>query len=488
VKHICAVLTALVALIFCAGAAAVTEIGVNDDSAKYGKNPDWFFSAAREVGLRQVVLTVRFLPRDPSTIQDKRYLDRAVAEADRQGVHLVFAVYPYPPSDLLNTGINPHSFGLYVTKLATTYPQVRQFVIGNEPNQPAFFRPQFRNGKNYSAPRTGALLAWAYDALKLVDPEIKVIGVGLSPRGNDNPRAKSNVSTSPVRFIHALGRWYRATGRTRPIMDGLSFHPYPNLHTDRLDRGYSWPNGGYANLDRIKQALWDAFHGTAQPTTVEGLKLYLDEVGWQVNTVGRPGYTGRENVPVTTEPRQAGIYAELIRRAVCDPDVAQLNFFGLNDDAERDSGWQAALFRADDSPRLAVQAVRDMIWETERSGCVGVPVAWTPLGEVAGAWAGEPQRTRAGNVKVFVAAQEGVQVVACLLFARPPASAEVLTRAMQQRAAGAAGCTGRAVAKPNRRLLVALPRVLGSGRAHVGVRFAAETNLARRSIQIVSLP
>ena len=101
-----------------------------------------------------------------------------------------------------------------------------------------------------------------------------------------------------------------------------ALHPYPNEATDPLDRGYAWPNAGFANLDRMKQALWDAFHGTAQPTTVEGLKLHLDEVGWQVGTAGRPGYRGVENVLVTDEITQAAIYSQLVSQAACDPDVA----------------------------------------------------------------------------------------------------------------------------------------------------------------------
>ena len=58
---------------------------------------------------------------------------------------------------------------------------------------------------------------------------------------------------------------------------------------------------GFVNLDRVKQALWDAFDGTAQPTTLNGLRLHLDEVGWQVDTSRFTGYQGRENVPVTDE-------------------------------------------------------------------------------------------------------------------------------------------------------------------------------------------
>ena len=186
-----------------------------------------------------------------------------------------------------------------------------------------------------SAPAFGQYLATAYDALKAVDPEIKVVGVGLSPRGNDRPRAKNNVSTSPVRFLRALGDWYRASGRELPLMDGFSFHPYPNKATDPLDKGYGWPNAGFVNLDRVKQALWDAFHGTAQPTTLDGLKIHLDEVGWQVSTAGQPGYSGLENVVVTDELTQAAVYAELVRRAACDADIAEVSFFGFRDDGLR---------------------------------------------------------------------------------------------------------------------------------------------------------
>lgn len=480
-----AAIAAVAAALVCAGAAA-GDVGVNDDSAKYGRDPVAFFVKAREIGLEQVVISVRFLPRDPTTIQDKRYLDRAVAAATAHGVRIVFAVYPYPPGELQRLGVNPHAFGLYVTKLATTYPMVRQFVIGNEPNQPAFFRPQFRHERNFSAARTGAMLAWAYDALKVVDPAIAVVGVGLSPRGNDDPAAKSNRSTSPVRFIQALGRWYRATGRTRPLMDGFSFHPYPNLHTDPLDRGYPWPNAGFANLDRVKQALWDAFEGTAQPTTENGLELYLDEVGWQVDTRGRPGYTGKENVRVTTEARQAGIYSELLRRAACDPDIAQVNFFGLDDDEERDTGWQAGLLWTDGTPRLAAQAVRDRIWETQQRACADV-VDWTPAADVAGAWAGAPEQTRDGVLRVSVSAREGASATACTLFAGPGSSSETLERAMQQRGVRAVGCVVRSIAKPNRRVILTLPRLAGSGRAHVGVRFEAAANASRRSVLVVSL-
>ena len=324
----------LVALLGGAATASAADVGANDDSAKFAADGGVaLYTDMVDNGLEQTVIGVRFKPSEPMQIQDKQLLDRAIPNAIDAGLHVVLAIYPYPPREIEAGLGSPALFGAYVSTVVRAYPQVRQFVLGNEANQPAFWRPQFSHkGVNVSAAAFGRYLAAGYDAVKAVDPELKVVGIGLSPRGNDKPRAKSNISTSPIRFLRALGAWYRASGRTQPLMDSFSFHPYPNSAKDSLDRGYGWPNAGFVNLDRIKQALWDAFNRTAQPTTLTGLKLHLDEIGWQVDTRRLSGYTGAENVPVTDELTQARIYGDLIRRAACDPDVESVSFFGFRDD------------------------------------------------------------------------------------------------------------------------------------------------------------
>ena len=155
--------------------------------------------------------------------------------------------------------------------VAKRYPQVRRFIIGNEPNQPRFWRPQFVHFKPVAGAAYERLLAACYDTLKAVDPTLQVIGFGLSPRGNDKPHAKSNVSTSPMRFLAQAAAAYRASGRRTPLMDALAVHPYPNPNAaaDPPTVGYPSPfNYGVPNIDRVEQAVWDGFHGTAQPTTV----------------------------------------------------------------------------------------------------------------------------------------------------------------------------------------------------------------------------
>jgi hypothetical protein len=400
------------ALLSGATSASAADVGANDDAAKFDADAgSAMYAEMTAVGLRQTVIGVRFKPSEPLLIQDKEQLDRAIPSAVRAGLRVVLAIYPYPPREMEAGLGSPATFGAYVSTVARIFPQVRQFVIGNEPNQPAFWRPQFRkSGTNASASAFGRYLAAGYDALKAIDPELKVVGIGLSPRGNDKPNAKSNVSTSPIRFLRALGTWYRASGRTRPLMDAFSFHPYPNRATDPLERGYGWPNAGFVNLGRVKQALWDAFHGTAQRTTANGLKLHLDEIGWQVDTSRRSGYFGAENVPVTDELTQARIYGDLIRRAACDPDVDSVSFFGFRDDGAR-TGFQAALHRADGTARPAAHAVREAIEETA-AGCPGVEVSWTPSEEVIGAEAAFGV-VSAGEATVRVRAGEDARASVC---------------------------------------------------------------------------
>jgi hypothetical protein len=462
-----------VALLTGASTARAADVGANDDSGKYAVDAGAaMYGEMAKLGLRQVVIPVRFRPSDPLAIQDKPLLDLTIPAALDAGLKVVLAAYPYPPRELEARLGTPSLFGSYVASLAEVYPEVKQFTIGNEPNQPAFWRPQFGpDGRNVSAAAFGQYLATAYDALKAVDPKIEVAGVGLSPRGNDRPDARNNISTSPVRFLRALGAWYRASGRTEPLMDAFGFHPYPNRASDPLDRGYSWPNAGFVNLDRIKQALWDAFAGTPQPTTVQGLKLNLDEVGWQVGTKGLAGYTGQENVPVTDELAQAQIYAELIRLAQCDPDVAQVSFFGFRDDGSR-TGFQAGLDRVDGTQRPAANAVAAAITQTA-GGCTGPDGFWSPGTEVLGAHVAVNAHKPALTVNVGAGEDALVRVCA----ARPGELVEASSIASLPRSA----CR-RTFVTGLRRLDVLVPVPAGSRRrVEVRVDLRAQSNQRRRT-------
>jgi hypothetical protein len=375
-------LSALAAALALAGNATAVDVGVVDD---YGIAPDnsaAFFDNLALLGMRENRLSIAWNPDEPTTIPNQGALEQYVALATLRGVRIVFAVAPTRANAITSRPAAAGAYAAFLVQLARTFPTVKEYVIGNEPNQPRFWQPQFsRRGKPLAPAAYYALLARSYDALKGVDPTITVIGLGLSPRGNDKPRAPENVSISPVRFLDGVGKAYRRSGRRRPIMNALSFHPYPDRDTDGLMKGYRWPNAGTPNLDRIKQAFWDAFHGTAQPTFREGrargaMTLRLGEIGWQVGVVpsARPSYFGFESVRPTNETNQARIYGAAVRYLACDPSVQSMLFFLLRDEPDLER-WQAGLLRADGSPRPSFGAVRAAIAQTG-GRCQGRMRSW----------------------------------------------------------------------------------------------------------------
>ncbi|MDQ3778696.1 MAG: hypothetical protein M3310_07545 [Actinomycetota bacterium] len=379
------------ALAFCTAAPAAIQVGVADDFGLAAEHSPWFFDSLGELGMRENRVSVGFDATDPTTIQNRAALDLYVPLATLRGIRVVFSVAPTRAKGITETPRAADLFAAHLQLLARTYPSVKDFIVGNEPNQPRFWQPQFNaRGDNVSPAAYYRLLAASYDALKAVDPTITVIGLGLSPRGNDQPNAANNVSTSPVRFLHGLGSAFRKSGRKRPIMDELAFHPYPDQDADSLLKGYRWPNAGVPNLGRIKQAVWDAFRGTAQPLFAEGtgaggLKLRLDELGWQVG-IG-PGaaasYFGRENIRPTSEAAQAEIYGQAVRYLACDASVRSVLFFLLRDEPDLDR-WQAGLVRADVSRRPSFDAVKSAL-EQSGGNCQGRMRAWRHSTSVEGA-------------------------------------------------------------------------------------------------------
>jgi hypothetical protein len=484
-----ALVSFLAALALGATAHAGVSFGVADDHGKYAEDGSGggYFSALRGAGLTSNRVTVQWDAQRPQTIVDRAFLDRSLPLAAAKGVRIVFSVYPARPDSLTASPNGPAQFAEFVRLLARRYPQVKDYVVGNEPNQPRFWRPQFAaDGTPVAAATFLPLLAASYDALKSVDPSIRVAGVGLSERGNDNPSAPSNVSTSPIRFLRDLGAAYRASGRKAPLMDELVLHPYPESPADPLLKPYAWPSVGMANLERLKQAVWDAFDGTAQPTIESGLKLRIGEVGWQVGVVPSAAawYTGAETVAVTDEARQASIYGDLVRHVVCDPDVASVFFFGLVDEAQLDR-FQAGLYRVDGTVRPAHDAVRGAIAATG-GRCAGAPRSWRHTTAVVGAGAafGDLSRTRSHRQKAWgfnlTAAEEATFRAGIVpVESSGPGRDEISRQLQSTRLAARAEGTIRAGWTPR----VEFPRgTLAPGRYVYAAELAATMNPERTSV------
>jgi hypothetical protein len=499
---------ALVGLAFAVPASA-GDFGITDDGGKFSPTAaaaEGFYARTEALGLKQNTVTVPFDPANPTGIVHAEMIQQALEAAARHHVKIVFEIGMGKARSITGNPFGAAQYIAYLQTLVTRFPTVTDYIVGNEGNVWRFWQPQY---DSRCRPIAGAiyerLLATSYDTLKAANPQIQVIGVGLSPRGNDNCHARSNISTSPVHYLANMGAWYRASGRDKPIMDALSFHPYPQSNTDSLAVGYRYPNAGVVNLDRIKQAFWDAFRGTAQPTFLEGFPLpspppgptslppafapehatfVLDEVGWQAKVPGRAAraYRGRENVRLVSEARQAQIYGQLVHLANCDPSIQSLNYFHLDDEADRDR-FQSGLFRADLSARPAAAVVRAAI-ASDDGQCSGREALWRHATGVVGA---RTQFTLGGNVAFTARTDEDATYSAGVFDAATLPSRDELLRGDVDGWVPAGELTASGSLQPYRSMAFRLEAPLPRGTYVYAIRMTARFNPERTSL-FVSQP
>jgi hypothetical protein len=508
-KAITALGCLLAALVAAAPASAELSVGVADDGGKLADDGGaWFVGQMREAGLQENRITIHWDPDQPATIRDKEQLDRYVATATAAGVRVMILISPTRARALTSSPRAVSDFVRFTTIVARAYPQVKDIGVGNEPNQPRFWQPQFSSsGRSLACGAYERVLAQAYDALKAVDKSITVIGVSLSPRGNDNPLASVNSSTSPVRCIRELGVAYRASGRTRPIMDELAFHPHPNSYADNFLVGYRWPNAGTSNLGRIKQAIWDAFARTGQPTFAEAgkpvsraglppLRVRLNEVGWQVSipSSSMHAYYGRESVTRLADERsQADNYAALIPYYACDASVRSMLYYGLVDEPDLDR-WQAGLIRADGSKRPSFGVVRSAL-SRGLARCSKRPTRWRHTTKVVGATArfGERRRSPSETSWFFVAASEEASIFHAAMYRLTGRRLSAAKRKQLQAAVGRRRApkpifSARGKARAHAGAFIRFPRKrLARGSYVFAIRLRAEMNPARQTV-LVSKP
>jgi hypothetical protein len=237
------------------------------------------------------------------------------------------------------------SFGLRLQRGENLIQQIRQLL--QQPAEPAAGAARVVDQVGDRAeqkPRAGAaaayeaLLATCWDALHAAQPAANVIATSA-------PHAR------PGDWYAALGKAYRASGRTQPSFDTVGHNAYPDTsaeppdarHRHAIDEG---------DLDRLVRALRKAF-GVVPPI------WYLED-GFQSSGLP-PLYSGVETDrrPVS-EDLQAAQLAAAVRLAYCQPGVTGFFNFELRDDASL-AGWQSGLLRPDWSPKPAFAAYRQAI-------------------------------------------------------------------------------------------------------------------------------
>lgn len=295
-------------------------------------------------------------------------LQNAVDAADLDAITVFLSVYPYGSSVTPVTPSARADFAAYTASLAQALPTVHRFIVGNEPNINRFWMPQFDNGgADVAAPAYEAMLADTYDALKAVSPGVTVIGGALSPRGNDSVMSRKH---SPTTFLTDLGRAYRQSGRTRPIMDAFALHPYED--NSSIPPSFAHPRTttiSLADYPKLVALLGKAFDGTAQAGSA--LPVYYDEFGVQSEIPAGKArvYQGSEPVSVHSVPEatQGEYYAEALALAACQPTVAGILIFHVSDESKLDR-WHSGLYYADDTPKTSLPIVSRAIQSLRAGG------------------------------------------------------------------------------------------------------------------------
>ena len=347
-------------------------VGLTDDLLKELGSP--VVTAANDLGAQGFRITVEWDGAQTTLASsDVTALDRAVAAAAGMRVVLVVdgAAVDAPLDDAAR-----NTYCTYVKNIVARYPTLTGVVIWNEPNKTASWQPQFNPDGTSAAPAAyEALLARCWDVLHAFRPSANVFGLALSPDGNDNPNAVSNISHSPGNFIRKLGLAYRASGRTLPIFDTVSHHVYGATTAER-------PWKQHTGQTRISEGDWDklmtnfhtAFDGTGQPVPGQCLNyrcvwIWYLEGGWQtsIDADKMSLYSSTENV--TTIPDDAGgepdspppsatspapdqrtQFLDAVRLAYCQDYVGAFFNFLLRDEPDL-RAWQSGVLWADSTPK-----------------------------------------------------------------------------------------------------------------------------------------
>jgi hypothetical protein len=316
---------------------------------------------ARRAGFDTIVLSAGWQPglTEPpaSTLRGIQNVAKAAAGKQKLIVFVWNGFARNTPRDAAERG----QFASFTAALVRRLPGLDSVIVGNEANLSTFWKPQFdAAGRDVAAIAYEDLLARTYDAVKDVDPGLRVIGGAVSPRGADRPHG-IRPTHSPTAFIRDLGSAYRASGRDRPLMDAFAIHPY--MLQSHVSPDMSHPRTKeitIADYPKLVQLLGEAFDGTAQKG--RRLPIFYSEFGVQTAisqdklSVYEPS-TNPGGDPGVRPQTQAEYYRRALALAWCQPTVRGLFVFHAFDEPQLD-GWQSGLYYADGTPKPSLEPFR----------------------------------------------------------------------------------------------------------------------------------
>ena len=296
-----------------ASASRSLQLGLFDDTQLNYGNPDRVFPMLQE--LRTQLVRVNLIwggangvakrrPVNPMNPADPAYdwsvYDRTVTYAQRYGMKVVFSILGTPPWANRAAGVNvaprsPLDLERFAVAAARRYngtfkgadgnnlPAVRSWLAWNEPNNPAFLRPQFRRVRGKE------VIQSAIDYAKICNAVVKGVRkttIGASkvacgvtgPRGNNNPNS-NRPAVSPLPFLRAMKK-AGAKG-----FNAYAHHPY--YGAPRETPSTPPPPGIHGNA-ATAITLGNLNLLIAEVTRLYGKKrIWITEYGYQTNPPDR---------------------------------------------------------------------------------------------------------------------------------------------------------------------------------------------------------
>jgi hypothetical protein len=362
-----------------ASASRYLQVGFFDDTQFNYGNPDQVFPVLKQ--LRTQVIRVNLVwggpngvakrrPVNPMNPNDPAYnwavYDRTVQYAQQNGIKVMFSIFGTPPWANGAAGLNvvPKSaldLERFATAAARRYsgsfvgpdgrviPPVRLWLAWNEPNNPAFLRPQFRKVKGK------AVIQSAIDYAKICNAVVKGVRkttIGASkvacgvtgPRGNNNPNS-ARPAVSPLPFLRGMKK-AGAKG-----FDAYAHHPY--YGAPRETPSTPPPPGIHGNA-ATAITLGNFSLLTKEVTRLYGNKrIWITEYGYQTNPP--------DKIFGVSFANQAKYLTQAYGIAKRNPRVDMFIWFLLRDERRLvNDGWQSGLLTASGARKPAFAAFQKL--------------------------------------------------------------------------------------------------------------------------------
>ena len=360
-----------------ASASRYLQLGIFDDAQINYGNPDKVFPQLKLLNAQLIRVNLvwggangvaRRRPVNPMNPNDPAYdwsvYDRTVLYAQQHGIKVVFSILGTPPWANGARGVNvaPRSaldLERFATAAARRYsgsfktvdgrviPPVRQWLAWNEPNNPAFLRPQYRPGTS--------VIQSAVDYAKICNAVVKGVRkttVGASkvacgvtgPRGNNNPNS-ARPAVSPLPFLRAMKK-AGAKG-----FDAYAHHPY--YGAPRETPSTPPPPGIHGNA-ATAVTLGNFSLLVRELTRLYGNKrIWITEYGYQTNPPDRIFGVSFAN--------QSRYLTQAYGIAKRHPRIDMFLWFLLRDERLGvDEGWQSGLLTADGRRKPAFAAFQKL--------------------------------------------------------------------------------------------------------------------------------